>query len=271
MIDLRQSLHKVKIMTKPDPIRAQALENERTSHGFFTRSGGTSKGIYLGLNVGLGSDDERASVLENRRRVAQAMGVGEERFVTVYQVHSCDVIEVTKPWGNDERPRLDAMVSKTPGLAIGVMTADCGPVLFQDAQNGVIGAAHAGWKGATSGILENTISAMEALGAKRETITTVLGPTISRENYEVGSEFVENVISLDSKNDVYFTPSSNEGHAMFDLPGYIVDRLKASGVQASWTGNCTYREEDRFFSYRRKTHRNEADYGRQVSVIKLNS
>lgn len=257
-------------MNTPKPLQSPALTNSAITHGFFTRIGGASKGIYQGLNVGLGSDDEREIVLENRRRVAQSMGVTDKKLMMVYQVHSSDVACADKPWKMEDRPKLDAMVSSTPGLAIGVMTADCGPVLFADAENGVVGAAHAGWKGATGGILENTISAMETLGAERENIVAVLGPTISQNHYEVGPEFVENLLGLDAKNNAYFIESQKQHHAMFDLPSYIVDRLKADGIKATWTGDCTYADEEQFFSYRRKTHRNEADYGRQISVIKVN-
>ena len=257
-------------MNTPKPLQSPTLTNSAITHGFFTRIGGASKGIYQGLNVGLGSDDDREVVLENRHRVAQSMGVTDEKLMMVYQVHSSDVALADKPWKMEDRPKLDAMISATPDLAIGVMTADCGPVLFSDAENGVVGAAHAGWKGATGGILENTISAMETIGAERKNIVAVLGPTISQKHYEVGSEFVENLISLNANNDRYLKPSENQHHAMFDLPSYIIDRLIADGVTASWTGDCTYADEEQFFSYRRKTHRNEADYGRQISVIKVN-
>jgi len=258
-------------MSLPNPIQSQDLKSNEITHGFFTRAGGASKGIYEGLNVGLGSDDEREAVLENRRRVAQTVNVSQENLLTVYQVHSADVALAEKPWAMEERPKLDAMVSATPGLAIAIMTADCGPVLFHDDENRIIGAAHAGWKGATGGILENTVTAMEKMGAVREKITAVLGPTISQEHYEVGPEFVENLMSLNTENDRYLVQSENAGHAMFDLPGYIVKRLQSDGINATWTGHCTYSDEARFFSYRRKTHRREADYGRQVSVIKINS
>ncbi len=269
-IDSSQSVHKVTFMNTPIPIRSDKLDHPNTTHGFYTRKGGASNGIYSGLNVGLGSDDDRETVLENRHRVARSMGVNDENLVMVYQVHSADVAFVAKPWNMKDRPKLDAMVCCTPDIAIGVMTADCGPVLFQDAENGIIGAAHAGWKGATGGILENTVSAMETIGAERENITAVLGPTISQKHYEVGPEFVDNLVSLNTSNDQYLNPSTKPDHAMFDLPGYIVDRLTADGVAASWCGDCTYADEEQFFSYRRKTHRNEADYGRQVSVIKIN-
>lgn len=257
-------------MNTPKPIQSEQLKSHKIKHGFFTRTGGASTGIYQGLNVGLGSDDDRKTVLENRRRVAQTMGVPDDKLMMVYQVHSSDVILADKPWKMEDRPKLDAMVCSKPDIAIGVMTADCGPVLFSDAKNGVVGAAHAGWKGATSGILENTISAMETIGAERENIVAVLGPTISQKHYEVGPEFVDNLLSLNAKNDSYLKPSENDHHAMFNLPHYIVDRLTADGVKASWTGDCTYADEEQFFSYRRKTHRGEADYGRQISVIKVN-
>lgn len=257
-------------MNTPKPLQSPTLTKSAITHGFFTRIGGASTGIYQGLNVGLGSDDDREIVLENRRRVAKSMDVTDEKLMMVYQVHSSDVACADKPWQMEDRPKLDAMVSSTPGLAIGVMTADCGPVLFADSENGVVGAAHAGWKGATGGILENTVSAMETIGAERENIIAVLGPTISQKHYEVGPEFVENLLELDENNSAYFIDSEKQHHAMFDLPSYIVDRINADGVKASWTGDCTYADEEQFFSYRRKTHRGEADYGRQISVIKVN-
>lgn len=257
-------------MSIPSPIQSAILEHPSVTHGFFTRKGGASQGIYEGLNVGLGSDDDREIVLENRARVAQTMGVPQDKLMMVYQIHSADVVLADKPWHMDERPKCDAMVCSTPGVAIGVMTADCGPVLFCDAENRIVGAAHAGWKGATGGVLENTISAMETLGAERDKISAVLGPTISQKHYEVGPEFVETLIALDKDNSAYFTDSQNADHAMFDLPTYIINRLKTDGVKASWSGDCTYDDEEQFFSYRRKTHRGEADYGRQISVIKIN-
>ncbi|MEM9278785.1 MAG: peptidoglycan editing factor PgeF [Pseudomonadota bacterium] len=256
-------------MNEPNPVQSNSLKHETISHGFYTRDGGTSDGIFRGLNVGLGSGDKRENVLENRRRVEKHSGVTSGYLTTLYQVHSPDVVTVTKPIGNDDRPQADGIVTATPGLALGILTADCGPVLFADPENRVTGACHAGWKGATGGVLENTIASMEALGARRDTITAVLGPTISSKNYEVGPEFVERLIKLASTNDAFLSPSENAGHAMFDLPGYIVQRLENSGVNAEWTGHCTYEDENKFFSYRRKTHRGEADYGRQVSVISI--
>lgn len=255
---------------KPEPILSNQFSDDVVSHGFFTRVGGVSKGIYEGLNVGLGSDDDRSQILENRKRVAEALGANDMGLVTPYQVHSADVLLVDERWDNDARPEVDGLVCTTPDIAIGVLTADCGPVLFEDALNGVIGACHAGWKGATGGVLENTIVAMEVVGAERDQIKAVLGPTISVKNYEVGPEFVERLMDMDGENKVWLKPSEKKQHAMFDLPGYIINRLKSEEVSASWTGHCTYDDEAQFFSYRRKTHCGEADYGRQVAAIKLN-
>ena len=252
-----------------NPIQAQDLRAPNIEHGFFTRFGGVSSGIYRGLNVGLGSRDNRDHVMENRRRVAETFNVDAGKLTTPYQVHSADVLAVNKPWEPKHRPKVDALVTNTPGIPIGILTADCGPVLFADGENRVVGAAHAGWKGATTGILQNTISAMETLGAERNQITAVLGPTISQDNYEVGPEFVDRLLDMQDSHSCYFKPSDKKDHAMFDLPGFIVDRLKEEGVAAFWTGNCTYADEDQFFSYRRTTHRKEEDYGRQVSAISI--
>ena len=257
--------------TKPEPIRSPMFEKATRAgirHGFFTRTGGVSEGIYRGLNTGVGSKDDQEKVAENRRRVASWMQVEPEFLLSVYQIHSPDVIVVREAF-SASRPQADAMVTDRPGLALGVSTADCGPVFFADPQARVIGAAHAGWKGALGGVLENTITAMEGLGAKRDRITAVLGPSISQANYEVSAEFVERFISTDPNNERYFQPSANAGHAMFDLNVYTVDRLKRAGVQASQVGRCTYAEEDLFYSYRRATHRKEADYGRLISAIAL--
>lgn len=256
---------------KPEPVTADPLTDVAGSgirHGFFTRAGGVSGGIYAGLNVGLGSDDERAAVIENRSRVAAHLGVAEARLVSPWQVHSPDVVTVDRPFEGD-RPRADGIVTATPGLAIAVVTADCGPILFADPKARVIAAAHAGWKGALDGVLENTVGAMETLGARRDDIVAVLGPSISRHAYEVGPEFVERFTAADPGNARWFGPSSRPGHAMFDLQGYTVERLMKAGVQASMTGHCTYDREHDFYSYRRKTHRGEPDYGRQMSAIVL--
>lgn len=255
----------------PQPLRSPDLDmlaQRGVRHGFFTRAGGVSTGVYAGLNVGLGSRDDRAAVLENRRRVAANMGVAPSHLVTQYQVHSADAVVVREPVAG-EPSESDALVTDVPGLAIGVLAADCGPILFADAQAGVIGAAHAGWQGALNGILESTVSAMEGIGARRENIVAVLGPSISAGNYEVGPEFVARFEAADAGNKRYFAPSPKARHAMFDLNRYTVDRLTRTGVAASMLGRCTYAEEDLFFSYRRTTHRKEPDYGRQISAIVL--
>ncbi|MCO6387673.1 peptidoglycan editing factor PgeF [Aliihoeflea sp. 40Bstr573] len=259
-------------LARPDPARSDlldALAPKGIRHGFFTRAGGASQGIYAGLNVGFGSDDSRDAVVENRRRAARWLGVPETHLATVHQIHSPDVEIVTRPIPPDGRPKADALVTATPGIALGVLTADCGPILFADARARVIGAAHAGWKGALYGVIENTLAAMEKLGARRADIHAVLGPAISAANYEVGPERVADLIAADSANDAYFTPSATAGHAMFDLNRYTIDRLKRAGVTVDHVARCTYAEADNFFSYRRTTHRQEPDYGRQLSAIVL--
>lgn len=253
----------------PAPIQSPLLSTGSASgiaHGYFTRKGGVSEGIYEGLNVGVGSDDVPANVQENRRRVAHWFALPTDRLVTLHQVHSPDVAIVDAPF-EGERPKADAIVTRTPGLILGVLTADCGPILFSDPEHRVIGAAHAGWKGALYGVLENTIDAMIALGAKRHTIRATLGPSISQRNYEVGPEFVERFIAHDAANAQYFTASEKPGHAMFDLPGLTVARLTAAGIEASALGYCTYSAPQSFYSYRRTTHAGEPDYGRQISAI----
>jgi len=258
-------------VSKPDPVRSPLLDKTAASgirHGYFTRTGGVSDGLYRGLNIGTGSQDDQAHVAENRRRVAAWMGVGADRLLTCYQIHSPDVVIAHEPF-QGERPKADALVTDRPGLALGASTADCGPVLFADPEARVIGAAHAGWKGAFTGVLENTIAAMETLGARRDRIVAALGPSISPVNYEVGPEFVERFVAQHADNKRYFTPSGRDGHALFDLNAYTVDRLLAAGVQAEQLGRCTYAEEALFYSYRRSTHRKEPDYGRQVSAIAL--
>ena len=257
--------------TKLAPLQAPLLEPlaaQGIRHGYFTRVGGVSAGIYEGLNIGTGSKDDQALVLENRRRVAEWMGVPASHLLTAHQVHSPDVVVAREPFAG-ERPRADAVVTDRPGIAVGASTADCGPVLFADAHARVVGAAHAGWKGAFTGVLENTIAAMETLGARRERIVATLGPSIGPGNYEVGPEFVARFVEADADNHRYFSPSGKAGHSMFDLNLYTVDRLRKAGVTAEALGRCTYAEEDLFYSYRRSTHRKEADYGRQVSAIAL--
>jgi len=238
-------------------------------HGFFSREGGVSDGIYARLNGGIGSRDEPDRVAENRRRMAAAMGVEADRFLTAYQIHSPDVAVAEAPWDNASRPRVDAIVTRVPGLAIGVTAADCGPVLFADPGSRVIGAAHAGWKGALSGVLESTIAAMEKLGAARGTMVAAIGPLIRRASYEVGAEFVERFIEGDAQNGRFFIPAARSGHAMFDLGGFIRMRLEGAGIPLiDDLGIDTYADE-RFYSYRRSVHRNEPDYGRHVHAIVL--
>lgn len=249
------------------PLLGAASENG-IRHGFFTREGGVSKGIYRGLNVGLGSQDDRQSVLENRRRVTSWFGLPVEKLATVHQIHSPNVVVVDETY-DGERPQADAIVTATPGIVIGVLSADCGPILFADRQAGVVGAAHAGWKGAVHGVLEKTIENMIALGARRENIVAALGPSISQENYEVGPERVEDLKRLDPTYEQYFAPSPNEGHAYFDLKQLTMDRLARAGVQAENLNLCTYPDDKRFFSFRRTTHLSEPDYGRQISAIAI--
>lgn len=247
-----------------------ALDLPGIRHGFFTRQGGVSQGLYASLNGGQGSSDDPAHVAENRGRMANALGVERHRFVTVYQVHSPDVVTVTQPWTRENAPKADAMVTNTPGLALAVSSADCGPVLFADRSAGVVGAAHAGWKGAFTGVLEATLAAMERLGGTRANIVAVLGPTISKAAYEVGPEFAERFLSADKANAAYFTPSTQPGHSMFDLPAYILMRLSKAGAgHVEDISLCTYADPMRFFSYRRMVHHKEDDYGRLLHAIAL--
>ena len=240
-------------------------------HAFFTREGGVSGEIYESLNGGLGSNDDPANVLENRRRMAEQMGVMPENFISVHQIHSPDAVVATGPWPGDTRPRADAIVTRTEGIAIGVTAADCGPILFADAGARVIGAAHAGWKGALTGVLESTIEAMEKLGADRSGIVAAIGPLIRQHSYEVGGEFVERFLDADAENAVFFIPSVRSGHAMFDLAGFIRTRLESAGVlMIDDIGVDTYSDQ-RFYSYRRSVHRKEPDYGRHVHAIALTS
>lgn len=236
-------------------------------HGFFTRKGGASSGVFTGLNCGQGSSDLAEVVKINRARVAEAMEVAPEHLVGVRQVHSAQAVPVTGPLA--ERPRADAMVTATPGLALTILTADCQPVLFADAKAGVVGAAHAGWRGALDGVLDATVDAMEGLGAVRENIQAVIGPTISQASYEVGPEFIDAFLDQDPDNARFFINGEGDRY-LFDLPGYGLHRLRAAGVgHAEWIRHCTYRDAARFFSYRRATHSGEADYGRLISVIRL--
>ena len=256
-------------MSEPKPVTAEPLSQlDGIRHAFFTRLGGVSQGIYAGLNAGLGSDDERDKVVENRGRVADWLGCDRDKIASPYQVHSPNCIITETAW-NDGRPKADGVVTDTPGLALGIVTADCGPVLFADPKARIIGACHAGWGGALKGVLEDTIAKMESLGAMRKEIIAVLGPTISQTSYEVSPTYPDQFLADSADNNQFFVPSKTDGHFMFDLPGYITERLASAGLAASWTGHCTYEDEENFFSYRRTTHRNEPDYGRQLSAIML--
>jgi YfiH family protein len=238
-------------------------------HAFFTREGGVSEGIYQSLNGGLGSNDDPANVAENRRRMAEAMGVAPQRLLNAFQIHSSDAVVATGPWQGVARPRADAIVTRTEGLAIGITAADCGPILLVDPNARVIGAVHAGWKGALTGIVESTVGAMEKLGAERGGMVAAIGPLIRQHSYEVGGEFVERFVDADAENAVFFIPSEREGHAMFDLAGLIRMRLENAGVlMIDDVGVDTYSDE-RFYSYRRSVHQKEPDYGRHVHAIAL--
>jgi len=242
----------------------------RIRHAFFTRSGGVSQGVYDSLNGGVGSNDAPAKVTENRARMAAALGVKPDHLLTAYQIHSPDVVVADQPWTQEKRPHADAIVTRTPRLAIGVSTADCGPLLLADAEAGVIGAAHAGWRGALTGVIEAVVAAMETLGADRSRIVAALGPTIRQPNYEVGPEFVARFLAADADNTRFFAASERAGHAMFDLAGYIADRVQRAGiVNFEDLGLCTYAEPERFFSYRRTTKQGEPDYGRHINAIAL--
>lgn len=236
-------------------------------HGFFTRRGGASSGVFTGLNCGSGSSDQREIVEINRGRVADAMGVPGSHLVGVHQIHSATAVTVDGPLA--DKPRADALVTATPGLALSVLTADCQPVLFADLNAGVIGAAHAGWRGALDGVLLSTVEAMEAQGAQRANIRAVIGPCISQRAYEVGPEFIDSFLAEDPDYARYFA-NGKDDRMQFDLPGFGLNRLRATGVgHAEWTHHCTYSDPNRFYSYRRTTHAKEADYGRLIAAITL--
>lgn len=254
--------------TQLEPITAASLAGAGVRHGFFSREGGVSQGIYASLNAGRGSSDDRTAVNENRRRIAATFDLPSDRFFTMFQVHSATALVIDAP---PTKPmRVDALVTRTPGLAIGALHADCAPVLFADAEARVVAAAHAGWRGAAGGILEATIAAMVGLGARPTRMVAAIGPTIGPQSYEVGPEFPAPILCEHPQAAAFFKPSEREGHHLFDLPGYIAMRLKHAGVVAvEDLALDTYADERRFFSYRRGTHRGEADYGRLVSVIAL--
>ena len=236
-------------------------------HGFFTRRGGASSGVFAGLNCGAGSSDQSEIVAINRARVADAMEVAPEALAGVHQVHSPDVVTLTAPM-EGPKPKADALVTATPGIALSVLTADCQPVLFADEDAQVIGAAHAGWRGALDGVLEATIDAMVALGATRAGIKAVVGPSISQQAYEVGPEFFETFMMHDPQYARFFAGGDGD-RLHFDLPAFGVHRMREAGIEAEWTRHCTYSDPDRFYSYRRTTHAKEADYGRLISAIRL--
>lgn len=260
-------------MVTPDKMKVSASSLsaiDGVSHGFFTRQGGVSSGIYASLNCGPGSRDDAANVSENRARVAELLGAEPTRLITLFQKHSADAVVADKPWKDSKMPEADAIVTAKPGLAIGILTADCAPVLLCDGEARVVGAAHAGWRGALSGIIEATVKAMGKLGARPQRITAVIGPTISQKAYEVGADFVEQFLAQEPDSSTYFVTDEFSGEPHFDLPGYVGERLARSGVGAiADLGLCTYCEETRLFSYRRSQHHGEDDYGRQISAILL--
>ena len=244
------------------------LDHPRIAHGFFGRAGGVSEGLYAGLNCGPGSHDNKAHVVENRARVAHALGMVPEKLCTLYQIHSPNALIVHEPWDAGTPPQADALVTNVPGITLGILTADCAPVLLADHKAGVIGAAHAGWKGAHGGVVESTLAAMEKLGAERDNIAAVIGPCIAQASYEVGPEFRERFSEADQQQ--FFIPSTREHHHRFDLPAYVAQTARRAGLQRiAILAMDTCSDPTRFFSYRRTTLASEPDYGRQISVIGL--
>ncbi len=249
-------------------IEAKSLSRlDGIRHGFFSRQGGVSDGIYASLNCGIGSNDVAGKVAENRSRVAERLG-SPDHLVTAYQIHSADVVVAEEPWSHENAPRADAIVTDRPGLAIGVSTADCVPVLFADRNARFVGAAHAGWRGALDGVLEAAISAMQQLGASRSAIVAAIGPAISQAAYEVGEDFERHFVAENAENKRFFIREKATTRPHFDLTGYVASRLRSAGIEnVEDLKICTYADENRFFSYRRATHRAENDYGRQISAI----
>jgi polyphenol oxidase len=258
-------------VTPPHVLTAEWLRLPGVAHGFFTRIGGVSRGVYASLNAGVGSRDSHEAVAENRSRAAAALGVAPERLAVPHQIHSADAMAISEPWAPSDRPRCDGLATASRGLALGVTGADCGMILFADRRARVIGAAHAGWKGALTGVVEATVAAMERLGASRGEVVAALGPCIGRASYEVGPEFVAAFAAAGEDTARYFFPSRKAGHSMFDLNAYITERAARAGIGAFQDlALDTYADERQFFSYRRTTHRQEPDYGRLMSAIALN-
>jgi YfiH family protein len=254
-------------VSEVETFRARALHG--VAHGFLGRKGGVSTGDMASLNVGLGSQDDPALIAENRRRATEAVLPGA-RLVTVHQVHSPDCVTLVEPFEDRLRPRADALVTDRPGLALGILTADCAPVLFADRTAGVVGAAHAGWKGAIGGVTDSTVTAMETLGARRDRIVAAVGPCIARASYEVDVLFLARFADADPDNERFFTEGRREDHWQFDLEAYVAHRLAAAGIRTvEMLGQDTYAQPDHFYSFRRATHRQEPDYGRQISIIGL--
>src|SRR5258707_6655696 len=238
--------------------------------GFFTRLGGVSEGVYESLNGGVGSEDSPAKVAENRARMAKHLGVAPDRFLTCYQIHSPEVVVAETPWPSSDRPRADAIVTRMPDLAIGVSTADCGPVLLADPEARVIGADKAGWRGALTGVIEHTVGAMEKLGAKRGRIVAAAGPMIRQPNYEVGQDLIDRFVAVDPNAIRFFKPAQRPGHSMFDLAGYVVSRLRRAGIAENEDlGPCTYSAPRQFYSHRPPTHPAEPEFGRPFNTIPL--
>ena len=246
------------------------LDSATIRHAFFTRDGGVSEGMFASLNCGFGSGDDPKNVARNRAIAMDRLGLAEDRLVTCYQIHSANVLKVETPWRREESPRADGMVTTVPGIALGVLAADCAPILFADTEAGVIGAAHGGWRGALDGVGEATVAAMEAEGARREHIRAAIGPCIGQESYEVGPEFPPCFAAIDADSGAFFVPAARRGHFRFDLGGYIAHRLARLGLAAiERAPHDTVADPDRFFSYRRACLTGERDYGRALAAIVL--
>lgn len=258
-------------MTSAVPLESETLADlPGLRHGFFTRRGGVSSGVYASLNCGLGSGDDPEAVRENRTRAMATFGLDEAALATAYQVHSAEVLVVEKPWRATARPKVDSLVTREPGIAVGVLAADCTPILFAEPKARIVAAAHAGWRGALSGVVEATVETMLSLGAVLGEIRAAIGPTIAQRSYEVGPEFPGAFLAEDARNAAFFAPSARDGHFMFDLPGYVAMELERLGVASiDRLARDTYAEPELFFSYRRNTHEGIKDYGRDLSAIAL--